>query len=78
MNNVMVFLAALFLVVISFIGPVGISIVGPAISSSEVPSKVLKNVSNSYKHTTEVCYVFINEKKDSYCKVLTFKYGRGV
>ena len=55
---------------LSLLGSVGLSQPGLAKNLREMPSLQLIENSKTYKHTREVCYVYIQTSKETYCKTL--------
>ena len=70
MKKILTLLGEVVLVGLSLVGPTGVSLVGPANSSIEEV-----RVESSHRHTVEACTVYIESKKESYCRIIEIKEG---
>ena len=70
MGSILTLFGPGIIVGLSLLGSVGLSQPGLAKNLREMPSFQLSETSKTYKHTREVCYVYIQTSKETYCKIL--------
>ncbi|MDC0254409.1 hypothetical protein OAK75_05880 [Bacteriovoracales bacterium] len=70
MGSILTLFGPGIIVGLSLLGSVGLSQPGLAKNLREMPSFKFIETSKTYKHTREVCYVYIGTNKKTYCKVL--------
>ena len=70
MGSILTLVGPGIIVGLSLLGSVGLSQPGLTKNLREMPSFQLSETSETYKHTREVCYVYIETNKETYCKLL--------
>ena len=66
-SSILMFVGPGIILGLSLLGSVGLSQAGLSKELREIPSIQLNE---TYKHTREVCYVYILTSKETYCKLL--------